>query len=273
MLERLLKEHRKGFSTSQLYRELYHSLPAKPTERPHLFDLAKKTQERIWLRPLQIAHSSEPDGDILLNVTIRLKVEKDTAEQPENLNVVMNRLAYRLQYLPNVDQISFKYLSAPKARLQEFRRMVLMRQKMMRVLDSARVRLKAKVLKDICKERPDKRLEKPPFNAIKMFLEETPEQRRMGEANDWSSMELPPSPARKVWLRRTGDSTLRRYINFGSYSLNYKLDIPKGFSLFSITMLPTDRLLDLMICILLVGASLAFLLLCGLMAFIEYFSF
>lgn len=185
----------------------------------------------------------------------------------------MNRLAYKLQYLQNVDQISFKYLSAPKARLQEFRRMVLMRQKLMHVLDRARVRIKAKELKDICKERSDKRLELPPSNAIKMLLEETPEQRRKGEINDWSRIVLPPSPARKVWLRWPGDITWRRYMTFGSFSRNYKLDIPKEFSLFSIIMLPADRLLDLMICILLVGASLAFLLLCGRMVLIEYFSF
>ena len=273
VLEKLLKEHRKGFSTSQLYRELYHTLPATPPERPHLFDLARNTQERIWLRPLKIAHSSEPEGDIFLNVTIRLKVEEDTAEQPENLNVVMNRLAYKLQYLQNVDQISFKYLSAPKARLQEFSRMVLMRQKMMPILDRARVRIKAKILKDICKERAYKMLDIPPPNAIKMLLEETPEQRRKGKINDWSRLELRPSPARKVWLRWPGHTTWIRYMTFGSFSLNYKLDIPKGFSLFSIKVLSADRLLDLMICILLVGASLAFLLLCGRMVFIEYFSY
>lgn len=273
VLEKLLKEHRKGFSTSQLYRELYHSLPATPPERPHLFDLAKNTQERIWLRPLKIAHSSEPDGNILLNVTIRLKVEEDTAEQPENLNVVMNGLAYKLQYLPNVEQISFKYLSAPKARLQEFCRVVFMRQKLIPVLDRARVRNQAKTLKDMCKESADKRLDTPAANAIIMLMNETPEQRRKGEINDWSRIVLPSSPAGKVWLRWPGYITWRKYMTFGSFSLNYELDIPKRFSLFSTMMLPADRLLDLMICILLMGALLAFLLFCGRMVFIEYFSF
>lgn len=238
-------------------------------ERPHLFDLAKNTQERIWLRPLQIAHSSEPDGNIYLNITIRLKVDEDTAEQPENLNVVMNRLAYRLQYLQNVVQISFNELSAPKERLLAFTRMVTTRQKMMPVLDRARVRIKARMLKDICKERAGKRLDKPPPNAIKMFLEETPEQRRQVEINDWSRLKLRPSPTRNFWLRWPGDTTWIRYMAFDAFSLNYKLDISKGFSLCSIIVLSADRLLDLMIRILLVVASLAFLLLCGRMVFME----
>lgn len=273
VLDKLLKENRKGFSTSQLYRELYHSLPATSRERPHLFDLAKNTQERIWLRPLKIAHSSEPDGEIFLNVTFRLKVEEDTAEQPENLNVVMNHLAYKLQYLEFVDQIRFKYLSAPKARLQEFRRMVLIRQMLIRLLDRARLRIKAKAFKVACKERTDKGLAKPSPNAIKMYFDETPEQRRKAVINDWSHLELWTPSARKEWLRWPGDVTLRRYMTFGFFSLNYKLYIPKGFSLFSTLLLPADRSLDLMICILLVGASFAFLLLCGWIVVIEYFSF
>lgn len=272
VLEKLLKENRKGFSTSQLYRELYHSVPATLRERPHLFDMAKNTQERIWLRPLKIAHSSEPDGDIFLNITIRLKVEEDTAEQPENLNVVMNHLAYKLQYLEHVGQISFKYLSAPKARLKEFGRIVLMRQKLIQILDNARVRIKAKALKGALKERIDKGLEKPPANAVIMTLEPTPEQRRKGEINDWSHLEPWTSAARKEWLRWPGDITWRRYMTFGSFSLDYSLSITTRFSIFSIMVLPADKSLDLIICILLVVASLAFLLLCGWMVFMQYLS-
>lgn len=273
-LEKLLKQHRKGFSTSQLYRELYHTLPATPTERPHLFDLAKNTQERIWLRPLKTLPSTETRGDIFLNVTIRLKLDEDTAEQPENLLVMMNRLASKLQYLPNVDQISFKYLSAPKARLQEFGRRVLWSQKFTHVLERIRVRNAKKNVEDICKERAEKGLDIPPPSAMKLLLEKSPEQKRKDETNDWSASELRPKPTRKVWPRLPGgDSPRTRYMTFESFSLNFKLDIPKGFSFFSIIALGVDRLLDLMICILLVCASLAFSLLCGRMASMEYSSF
>lgn len=272
VLRKLLSEHRKGFSTSQLYRELYHTLPAMRV-RPHLFDLAKNTQERIWLRPLNITHLPESEGNVFLNVTIRLKVDEDTAEQRENLNVVMNRLAYRLQYLPDVDQISFEYLSAPKATLQEFVRIVQIRQKLIPIISRIRLKNKAKKFKDICRERADKRMNKPPPNAVKMFLEENPEQKRKSEINDWSRLELPPEPTRKVWLRWPEDTTWTRYMTFGCFSLKYKLDIPKEFPFFSIMLLSADRLLDLTICILLVGALLAFLLLGGRIVFMEYSSF
>lgn len=199
VLRKLLLKNQKGFSTSQLYRELYHALPAT-RERPHLFDLAKNTQERIWLRPLRTTHLPEAEGDVFLNVTIRLKVDEDTAEQPENLNVVMNRLAYKLQYLQDVDQISFKYLSAPKARLREFRRIVLIRQKLLPFVEKIRLKLRRTEIKNICKERANKRMGIPSPNAVKMFLEENREQQRKGKINDWSPSELDPKPTRKVWL-------------------------------------------------------------------------
>lgn len=272
VLRKLLKEHRNGFSTSKLYRELYHTLPAKRV-RPHLFDLAKNTQERIWLRPLKTNHLPEIEGNVFLNVTIRLKVDEDTAEQPEILNVVMNRLAYKLQYLQDVDQIRFNSLSAPKARVQEFVRIVRIRQKLKPVIDKARQKIKLKKVKDIYRERADKKMDKPPLNAVKMFLDENPEQKRTGEINDWSSLELGPEPTWKMWLRWPEETSWTRYMTFGFFSLKYKLVIPKEFSFFSIILLSADRLLDLTICMLLVGALLAFLLLCGRIVFMEYSSF
>lgn len=258
VLRKLLSKHQKGFSTSQLYRELYHTLPAT-RERPHLFDLAKNTQERIWLRPMKTTHLPETEGEIFLNVTFRLKVDEDTAEQRENLNVVMNRLAYKLLYLQDVDQISFKYLSAPKARLQEFSRIVLLRPKLLPILERTRLRLRRKELENLCRERANKQMDIPP-NTVKMFLEENPEQRRKGKINDWSGLEHGPKPTRKGWLPWPEDTTWTRYMTFGFFSLNYKLDIPKGFSYFSIIMLSADRLLELMVWILFFCALLAFLL-------------
>lgn len=227
-------------------------------ERPHLFDLAKNTQERIWLRPLKITQLPETEGDIFLNVTIRLKVDEDTAEQRENLNVVMNRLAYKLQYLQDVDQISFKYLSAPKARLEEFRRIVLIRQKWLPLLERIRLRLRGKELKKICKKRANKQMENPPTNAVKMFLENS-EQRRKDRINDWSGSELDLKPTRKVWLPWPEGTTWTRYMTFGFFSLKYKLDIPKDFSYFSIILLSANRLVELMGGILFAGVLLALL--------------
>lgn len=258
VLRELLSQHQKGFSTSQLYRELYHTLPAA-RERPHLFDLAKNTQERIWLRPLKTTPLPETEGDIFLNVTIRLKVDEDTAEQRENLNVVINRLAYKLQYLQDVDQISFKYLSAPKARLQEFRRIVLIRQKWLPVIERIRLKLRRKELKKLCRERGNKQMEIP-TNAVKMFLEENPEQRRKGEINDWSGSELSLKPTRKGWLPWPEDTIWTRYMTFGFFSLKYKLDIPKKFSYFPIILLGAVRLLELTVWIFFAGALLALLL-------------
>lgn len=254
VLLKLLSKHQRGFSTSQLYRELYHALPAK-RERPHLFDLAKNTQERIWLRPMKTTHLPETGGNIFLNVTIRLKVDEDTAEQRENLNVVMNRLAHKLQYLQDVDQISFNYLSAPKARLQEFRRIVLIRQKWLPILEKIRLKLRRKEFKNMCREKATKQMDIP-SKAVKMFLEENPEQRRKGKINDWSGLEeLGPKPTMKCWLQWPEDKTWTRYMSFEFFSLNCKLNISQ-FSYFSII----NRLLEFSMWILFFSALLAFLL-------------
>ena len=123
-LERLVKENPKGFSTSHLYRELYHSMPivehpdpANP--KPLLFDQARYSYGRIWLRPQVILDKppkAKEDGRYL-KLTFRLDGMPNLA--------VMNELALRLQFLPHIDQIRFDDLYAPREQITDFMRMIL----------------------------------------------------------------------------------------------------------------------------------------------------
>lgn len=111
-MKRLIKENPKGFTTSHLYREVYHTMPAttpkqKPNPKPLLFDQARHSLGRIWLRP-QVLSDQAPkatDEERYLKLTFRLIGSPDLA--------VINELALHLQYLPHVDQVRFEDLYTP----------------------------------------------------------------------------------------------------------------------------------------------------------------
>ena len=123
-LERLVKENPKGFSTSHLYRELYHTMPIMESPnssnpKPLLFDQARHSYGRIWLRPqiiLDKPPKAKEDGRYL-KLTFRLNGVPNLA--------VMNELALRLQFLPHVEQIRFEDLYAPKEQITDFIKMIV----------------------------------------------------------------------------------------------------------------------------------------------------
>ena len=123
-LERLIEENPKGFCTSHLYREVYHTLPttAPPKPRnpkPLLFDQARHSFGRIWLRPQNETDKppkAKEEGRYL-KLTFRLNDNPDLA--------VMNELAVHLQYLPHVDQIRFEDLYAPKEQITDFMQLII----------------------------------------------------------------------------------------------------------------------------------------------------
>lgn len=51
VITRLLKDNPKGFSTSHLYSEVYHTVPLDKPYKPLLFDQAQHDLGKIWLRP------------------------------------------------------------------------------------------------------------------------------------------------------------------------------------------------------------------------------
>ena len=122
VLERLLKENPKGFSTSDVYRELCYTVPFDKPCKPLLFDQAQNDLGRIWLRP-QVQHAPpESQGDCRY-----LKLELKLVGDPEIS--MMNEIAFYLQRLPHVEQVNFRGLSSPREALTDFMRMVVQARK------------------------------------------------------------------------------------------------------------------------------------------------
>lgn len=104
VLERLLTENPKGFSTSDVYRELFYAYPFDKTDIPLLFDQAHNDLGRIWLRP-QVPHAPpESQGDRRY-----LKLELKLFGDPQIS--MMDEIAFYLQRLPHVEQVKFEGLS------------------------------------------------------------------------------------------------------------------------------------------------------------------
>ena len=176
-MTRLIKQYPTGFCTSHLYREVYHDMPAaktsgKPSPKPLLFDQARHSLGRIWLRP-QVFNDIPPkaleDGRFL-KLTFRLTESPDLA--------VMNELALRLQFIPHVDQIRFEDLYAPKEQITDFMRLVLLASKLkplVRKLHARRQRRKFQAIAEKIEKKPSASL-------IESHLE-TPNR----PACDWSS--------------------------------------------------------------------------------------
>lgn len=100
-------QYGKGFSTSKLYREVYHN--AKLKIKPYLFDQSRYDYGKIWLMPLPTAPEaiSQPnEQDITIDLTLHL------TEPPDGL--MINQLAKCLQYLPHVEEVDFTRLHAPE---------------------------------------------------------------------------------------------------------------------------------------------------------------
>ncbi|CAF9917798.1 MAG: hypothetical protein ALECFALPRED_000370 [Alectoria fallacina] len=124
-LRSLLKENPKGFSTTDLYREVYHTVPLhSATTKPLLFDQSRHNFGKIWLMPQVLSDrppKTEEEGRFL-KLTFRLNEDPNLA--------VMNELALKLQYLPHVDQIKFDDLYAPREQITNFMAAVVQAQKL-----------------------------------------------------------------------------------------------------------------------------------------------
>ena len=155
-MQRLIKEHPTGFCTSHLYREVYHDMPAtkksgKPTPKPLLFDQARHSLGRIWLRPqgLNDIPAKAVEEGRYLKLTFRLTESPDLA--------VMNELALQLQFIPHVDLIRFEDLYAPKEQITDFMRLVLLASKLkplVRKLHARRQRRKFQTLAEKIEKKP-----------------------------------------------------------------------------------------------------------------------
>ncbi|KAL8651409.1 MAG: hypothetical protein Q9210_003277, partial [Variospora velana] len=189
VLSKLLRENKAGFATSQLYREIYHSIPHHV--KPWLFDQAKRDYGRIWLRPqapLTPGDVGSKEGGAYLNLTLKLNKEPDS--------VVMNQLALSLQYLPHVDQVRVEKLYAPRKQIENFMLFVQRAAKLRPFIRKIHAKRRLKQLKSL----PQSELVlQRPLSLIKLYMDQ-----KHSSAFDWSSAldGHNPSPSSPVIHRR-----------------------------------------------------------------------
>lgn len=226
VLGKLLKENKAGFATSQLYREIYHSIPHHV--KPWLFDQAKRDYGRIWLRPQESVSTVGSDkGGAYLNLTLKLNKEPDS--------IVMNQLALSLQYLPHIDQVRFEKLYAPRKQIEDFmqfvRRAALLRPLIRRIHAKRRLkRLMALPQSEIILQHP--------LSLMKLYMDQ-----KHASPFDWSSAldGHNPSPSSSTKHRRKksftwppveADSTKKGMAGSNRvFSVDYQLALPSTSSI------------------------------------------
>ncbi|KAL8692460.1 MAG: hypothetical protein Q9218_002528 [Villophora microphyllina] len=238
VLSRLLKENRDGFVTSQLYREIYHSIDheVKPTVKPWHFDGARRDYGRIWLQP-QPPKASKVEqaekGGAFLNLTLKLNKEPDS--------IAMNQLALSLQYLPHVQQIRFEKLYAPRKQIENFMLYVKQAAKLRSLLRMVQTRRRFK--KFMALPTKEKVLQRP-LSYVKLWMDQ-PAETPQASTCDWSSAldahnpSLSPVSRRRkksfTWPPVEADSsTETKSISNRLFSLEYKLALPTTSSMPSI---------------------------------------
>ena len=177
-LKRLIRDNPKGFCTSHLFREVYHTMPiTEPPEpsnpKPLLFDQARHSFGKIWLRP-QVLTDRPPKAKgegRYLKLTFRLNDNPDLA--------VMNELAVHLQFLPHVDQIRFEDLSAPKEQITDFMHLVLQARKLRPLVRKLHAK---RQLRKIAEMRMGEHGDQTPSSLLKLTLDQNHHP-----AYDWSS--------------------------------------------------------------------------------------
>ncbi|KAL8682822.1 MAG: hypothetical protein Q9186_001151 [Xanthomendoza sp. 1 TL-2023] len=232
VLRKLLRENKAGFATSQLYREIYHSIPHMV--KPWHFDQARRDYGRIWLRPQSTQATDNPTsvkGATYLNLTLELN------ENPDS--IVMNQLALHLQYLPHVQQVRFEKLYAPKKQIEDF---------MLRVLQAVKLRpLIRKIyarrrLRKLMALPQSERINERPSSFVSLFLDQ-----KKSSACDWSSAldghnPTPTSPltSPSTSLRKKSStwppveaSTTKKGTTFSNrfFSLDYQIALPRASSI------------------------------------------
>lgn len=231
VLVELLEKNPEGFSTSQLYREIYHRWTCGKV-KPFLFDQSRRSHDKIWLRPQAKSKIgkdiNQGSGGTLLNLTLRLNGE------PEN--VMMNQLALALQYIPNVDEIRFDKLYAPRQQIEDFMLRVIQAKKLRPLMRAMYAKRQLKKFKTLLSSQDS-------INSSNKFVNLWLDQ-KTHSTYDWSSAttDARSTPSfihqdRKksfTWPANRGmrRSNTRSWSN-RLFSIDYKLSIPDHESLIS----------------------------------------
>ena len=232
VLRKLLKENETGFVTSQLYREVYHSIthPVKPWH----FDQARRDYGRIWLRPMSADVTKKPtveNGSAYLHLTLKLN------QQPTS--IAMNQLALQLQYLPHVDLVRFDKLYAPKPQIEMFMDHVRLAAKLRPLVRRLHAKRRLKKLMALPQTQI---MSQRPLSFVALYLDQ-----KQSAACDWSSAldghnPGPTSPSTSpLSSRRTKSSTwppveaqtTRKGTTLSNrfFSLDYKISLPRTSSI------------------------------------------
>lgn len=225
-LRSLLKEKPKGFCTTDLYREVYHTIPPhRDSTKPLLFDQSRHNFGKIWLMPQVLSDrppKTEEEGRFL-KLTFCLNESPGLA--------VMNELALSLQFLPYVDQIRFDDLYAPREQISNFMKAVVQAQKIRPLIRKLQARRKFQKVVEL--KNGGDRVEASQ-SLLKLHL-----QQNHHPVYDWSRAERAPGHNPKD----SEDSQDRREKNRtwppaqGKYSMNdsssgdtlpaeYRVDVP-----------------------------------------------
>ena len=193
VLTKLLQENKAGFVTSQLYREIYHSIPHHV--KPWLFDQARRDYGRIWLRPQE---ASAKTGNLdkestYLNLTLKLNKKPDS--------IVMHQLALSLQYLPYIDIVRLEKLYAPRKQMDDF---VLFARRAARLQPLVRRIHQKRKLKELRALPQGEQNFQRPLSLIKLYLDQ-----KHSPTFDWASAleGHVPTPSSPIAPRRKKSST------------------------------------------------------------------
>ena len=222
VLRKLLDANPNGFCTSQLYRELFHSIPQNIQTNPMLIDQSRQSYGKIWLRPQESVFDTKLDTKKegrFLNLNLQLNDEPN--------DVVMNELALALQYLPHVVKVRFVSLYAPRHQLESFMRSVSLAQKLRPLVRKLHARIKLRKLTEMAQN--NKAIPPPAsfldilFKPISHPIYDWSSARRRGESSA-SRLRQPPStwpPSSTEQSHMTGTLSNRRF------SIDYDIDLPK----------------------------------------------
>lgn len=130
-LERMIEDRPEGFSTSDLFRDLYQ-LQHK-AHKPAYFTQSRFDFGRIWLRPCgQKVSEPLPESKYSIDVRFCLSKSVDMTE--------LNKMVKALQWIPYVQEVKLQSRHGPNDELTEFIRTVYLANRLRPVL--ARVRQK-----------------------------------------------------------------------------------------------------------------------------------
>lgn len=217
-LKRLLEENKSGFVTSQLYREIYHSIVSEV--KPWLFDQGRRDYGRILLRPQPPKTSNDmesPKGGAYLNLTLKLN------EKPDN--ITMNELALSLQYLPNIEHVRFEKLYAPRKQIEEFMYFVRLAAKLRPLIRQIHARRRKRQLAALPQHESYKRLyldqkNTSPFDWSSALDDHNPSPTSPSLSRRKKSNTWPPVEAESLGK---GKSLTNRF-----FSIDYRFGIPSS---------------------------------------------